>query len=100
MQTDELTPRLFCNLSAPIFSPNPSSIARYDVMGQFYEIVSLRRVGTPPGANGANWHRYVIAFDGNETIHGFLQGRIKNVTKEVEEIVAQLNQRRHKSAGF
>ncbi len=75
-------------------------LARYDVMGQFYEIVSLRRVGSPPGAKGANWHRYVIAFNGAETINGHRQGRIKEVTKEVEEIVAQLNQRHYKIYRF
>jgi len=69
-------------------------------MGGFYEIVSLRRVGTPQGAKGAKWHRYVIAFDGTETIHGHRQGTIKDVTKEVEEIVAGLNQRHRKSARF
>ncbi len=62
-------------------------------MGQFYEIVSIQRSEPPPGAKGANWHRYVIAFDGTETIHGYRQGSIKDVIKEVEEIVAQLNER-------
>ncbi len=61
-------------------------------MEQPYEIVSIQRVGPPPGANGANWYRYVIAFEGTENIHGFRQGNIKVVIKEVEEIVAQLNE--------
>ncbi len=72
-------------------------LARYDVMEGFYEIVSLRRVARPPGANGTNWHRYVIALDGTETIHGHRRGSIKDVTREVEEIVAGLNQRHRKS---
>ena len=62
-------------------------------MEQVYEIVSIGRVEPPPGATGANWHRYVIAFEGTETIHGIRQGRIKDVIREVEEIVAQLNKR-------
>ena len=62
-------------------------------MEQVYEIVSIRRVGPPPGAKGTNWHRYVIAFEGTETIHGYRQGSIKDVIKAVEEIVAQLNER-------
>ena len=62
-------------------------------MGQRYEIVSIQRAEPPPGGNGSNWYRYVIAFNSTETIHGYRQGSIKDVTKEVEEIVAQLNER-------
>jgi hypothetical protein len=62
-------------------------------MGQSYEIVSVRRAEPPPGAEGSNWHRYVIAFDGSESIHGYRQGSLRFVTGAVEEIVAQLNQR-------
>ena len=60
-------------------------------MGQAYEIVSIRRAKPPPGMEGSNWHRYVIAFEGSDTIHGSRQGGLKAVTREVEEIVAQLN---------
>ena len=42
---------------------------------------------------GSNWHRYVIAFESTNTIHGCRQGRLKAVTRAVEEIVAQLNKR-------
>ena len=35
----------------------PSAIA------QPYEIVSVRRAKAPPGAEGSNWHHYVIAFE-------------------------------------
>jgi len=68
-------------------------------MGQFYEIVSLRRAVPPPGVEGAKWHRYVIAYEGAETIHGWRQGSIQSVTKDVEEIVAQLNERHRKKRG-
>ncbi len=64
-------------------------------MAQPYEIVSVRRVAPPPGGKGSNWYRYVIAFEGTNTIHGCQQGGIKDVTRAVEEIVAQLNERRH-----
>jgi hypothetical protein len=37
----------------------------------------------------------VIAFEGTNTIHGCQQGGIKDVTRAVEEIVAQLNKRHH-----
>ncbi len=62
-------------------------------MTQAYEIVSIRRAKPPPGGNGSNWYRYVIAFEGTNTVHGCRQGGIKTVTREVEEIVAQLNER-------
>ncbi len=62
-------------------------------MGQPYEIVSVRRAKPPPGGKGSYWYRYVIAFEGTNTIHGCQQGSLKDVTRAVEEIVAQLNER-------
>ncbi len=62
-------------------------------MAQSYEIVSVRRAEPPPGGKGLNWYRYVIAFEGTNAIHGCRQGGLKNVTRAVEEIVAQLNER-------
>lgn len=58
-----------------------------------YEIVSVRLVEPPTGMEGSNWHRYVIAFEGNNSIQGCRQGNLKVVTGAVEEIVAQLNER-------
>jgi len=49
-------------------------------------------VSIPPC--GANWYRYVIAFEGTNTIHGRRQGGLKAVTRAVEEIIAKLNERR------
>ncbi len=62
-------------------------------MAQPYQIVSVRRAEPPPGTEGSNWHRYVIAFEGTNTIHGCRQGGLKDVTRAVEDIVAQLNER-------
>jgi len=62
-------------------------------MEQPYEIVSVRRAEPPPGADGPYWYRYVIAFEGTNTIDGCRQGGLKAVTRAVEEIVAQLNER-------
>ncbi len=42
---------------------------------------------------GSNWHKYVIAYEGRNTIHGYQPGNLKAVTRAVEEIVAQLNER-------
>ena len=60
---------------------------------QPYKIVSVRRAKAPPGGKGSNWYRYVIAFDGTNTIHGCRQGGLKAVTTVVEEIVAKMNER-------
>ena len=62
-------------------------------MEQPYEIVSVRRAAPPPGVEGSNWHQYVIAFEGSNTIHGYQRGNLRAVTSAVEEIVAQLNER-------
>ena len=62
-------------------------------IGQPYEIVSVRRAEAPPGTSGSDWYRYVIA-QGANIIKGSRQGSLKIVTKAVEEIVAQLNERR------
>ncbi len=62
-------------------------------MAHAYEIVSVRRAKPPPGTEGSNWHQYVIAFEGRNTIHGYQQGKLRAVTTAVEEIVAQLNKR-------
>ncbi len=68
-------------------------------MEQVYEIVSIRRAGPPPGAIGANWHSYVISFGGTKTVYGCRKGSRETVTKEVEEIVAQLNERQRTKRG-
>ncbi len=62
-------------------------------LGLLYEIVSVQRTEPPPGGKGSNWYRYVIAFEGTNTIDGCRQGGLKAVTRAVEEIVAQLNER-------
>ncbi len=60
---------------------------------QPYEIVSVQRAEPPPGAEGSHWYRYVIAFEGTNNIHGCRQGGLKAVTRAVEELVVQLNER-------
>ncbi len=66
-------------------------------MGQYYEIVSIQRAEPPPDGKRSNWYRYVIAFEGSNTITGRRAGGLKAVTSEVVEMVAQLNERhRHK----
>jgi len=62
-------------------------------MAQPYGIASVRRSKPPSGADGSNWHRYVIT-QGDNTIYGFRKGNLDEVTLAVNEIVFQLNQRR------
>ena len=62
-------------------------------MEQPYELVSVRPANPPSGMEGSNWHQYVIAFEGSNTIHGYQQGNLRLVARAVEEIVAQLNER-------
>jgi hypothetical protein len=68
-------------------------------MGQPYELVSIQRAEPPPDGKGANWYRYVIAFDGADTISGCRQGSLKAVTSGVAEMIAQLNERHRKKPG-
>ena len=63
-----------------------------------YEMVSVRRAAPPPGEAGTNWYRYVIV-QGKNTIRGYRKGELKAVTSSVEEIVAQLNERRSGKRG-
>ena len=67
-----------------------------NVMKPTYEVVSIERAEPPPGAEGANWYKYVIASDDTNTIHGCRQGSLKAVTSAVETIVSQLNERHAK----
>ena len=62
-------------------------------LAQPYQIISVRRANPAPVEEGSNWHSYVIAFKGTDTIHGYIQGNLKAVTRAVEEIVAQLNEK-------
>ena len=62
------------------------------VVRKHYEIVSILRTESPPGAVGSDWHRYEIAH-GTNIINGFKQGSLTSVTEAVEENVAQLNER-------
>ena len=63
-----------------------------------YELISIRSVPAPAGATGASWHRYEIN-QGHNTIVGYRDGGIGDVTSAVEAIVLQLNERRRHRRG-
>ena len=58
-----------------------------------YAIDSIKRSDPPSGVEGDHWHKYVIAFEGSNTIDGYQQGTLKAVTAAVEALVAQMNER-------
>lgn len=59
---------------------------------KLYEIVSILKTESPPGADGSDWHRYEIAH-GTNIINGYKRGSLNTVTVAVEENVALLNER-------
>ncbi|MDH3351389.1 MAG: hypothetical protein OEM51_07555 [Gammaproteobacteria bacterium] len=58
-----------------------------------YRIDSVTPSNPPSGMVGADWHCYVIV-QGSNSIRGFRPGSHRAVTNAVQEIVAQLNERR------
>ncbi len=61
--------------------------------GEPFKLTSILKEEPPAGAEGIDWHRYVITQGGN-TIVGHRQGSTRGVTLAVEEIVLHLNERR------
>jgi hypothetical protein len=66
--------------------------------GQPYKIVSIERSEAPEGTEGPDWYAYVIA-QGEHTINGYRQGKLKAVTLAIEEVIIQLNERRFGKRG-
>lgn len=58
-----------------------------------YRVDSVKPSDPPSGMTGTDWHRYVIV-QGSNSIHGYRPGSRRAVMTAVEEIVAQLNERR------
>jgi hypothetical protein len=63
-----------------------------------YELISVRSSRAPSGADGADWHQYVIRQGDNE-IRGYRQGTLVAVTADVEALVERLNDRRNLKPG-
>ena len=61
--------------------------------GEPFKLASVLETQPPVGTEGNDWHRYVIT-QGERTIVGYRQGTQRNVTRAIEEIVVQLNERR------
>ena len=63
-----------------------------------FQLIAVKRTGVPTGAQGADWHQYVIRQGENE-IRGYCQGTVLGVTAQVEEMVTRLNERRTHKPG-
>ena len=63
-----------------------------------YRLISVQRAVVPVGADGSDWHQYVIRQGDNE-IRGFRQGTALAVTAIAEEMVTNLNERRSHKPG-
>ncbi len=61
--------------------------------GDPFKLISIEKTEPPTGADGSNWHRYVIT-QGERDIIGYRQGSQRAVALAIEEIVVQLNERR------
>ncbi len=77
----------------------PVSFLSNKAMGQYYELVSIERAEPPPDGKGSNWYRYVIAFEGSNSITGYRQGSLKAVTSGLVEMIALLNDRHWNKRG-
>jgi len=62
------------------------------VIRKLYEIKSILKTEPPPGAEGSDWYRYEIAH-GTNSINGYKQGSLEEVTEAMEENVVLLNER-------
>ena len=58
-----------------------------------FKLKSIRKERSPAGAEGIDWHCYVIT-QGDNTIVGHRQGSTSSVRLAVEGIVLHLNERR------
>ena len=58
-----------------------------------YQLGQIEKAATPSGCDGKDWFSYTIT-QGMNTITGYKQGSQRAVTKEVKQIVTDLNERR------
>ena len=63
------------------------------MMRKDYEIISVEPADAPDDMDGADWYCYVIG-QGANRIRGYRQGSLMSITKSVEGIVLNLNERR------
>jgi hypothetical protein len=59
---------------------------------QIYKVAMVKKITTPEGMPGNNWHRYVIRRDKSE-IEGMKPGTLDSVTQHAESVAEDLNLR-------
>lgn len=59
---------------------------------QEYKVVMIKKIATPEGMPGDNWHRYVIRCDTSD-IEGMRPGTLDSVTEHAESVAEDLNSR-------
>ena len=59
---------------------------------QEYKVVMIKKIATPKGMPGDNWHRYVIRRDTSD-IEGMKSGTLDSVTEHAESVAGDLNSR-------
>jgi len=59
---------------------------------QMYKVVAVKKIATPEGMPGDNWHRYLIRCDKSE-IEGMKPGTLSSVTQHAESVAEDLNAR-------
>ncbi|MGI9203204.1 MAG: hypothetical protein ACR2Q3_04305 [Woeseiaceae bacterium] len=69
-----------------------------ELIEEAYQIDSVTPADPPAGMEGDDWHCYII-MQGTNSIRGYRQGKRRAVMTAVEEIVAQLNERRFGKRG-
>ncbi len=68
------------------------------MINEDYQVVSIEPSDPPADMAGTDWHCYTIE-QGENQIRGYQQGKLKAVTRAVEEIVVRLNERRYGKSG-
>lgn len=63
-----------------------------------YQVISVKKVATPEGMDGKNWHSYTIQ-RGSSVISGLKPGSHKVVTAHAKQVAADLNARTGVNAG-
>ena len=66
---------------------------KYEINQHPFRLVIIEPAKPPKGAEGSNWHHYVIQ-QGDKLIKGYRQGSLSTITHELELNVELLNERR------
>ncbi len=63
-----------------------------------YQVISVKKITTPEGMDGKNWHSYTIQ-RGASIISGLKPGTLKAVTAHAKQVAEDLNARSSTNSG-